>query len=110
MPLFGMIFLYQSLKMVGGHDLWDCYVRRNTWYTLTTQRAFIASRILGRKSLKSWAIENFRDLDYEYGPPSHVWFATQTRGKTRKRIGFRHLDDAHEVHGLIRDLKKDQPA
>ncbi|RVT82269.1 aspartate carbamoyltransferase catalytic subunit [Rhodobacteraceae bacterium CCMM004] len=105
-PLFGLPFLAIGLWAAGLRWVWDAWLRGRTWYTLTTERAFIARDLLGQKSLKSWSIGPDTVLDLDMGPPDTVWFAETWRshgkGSTRQRIGFRFIEDGRAVYGLMR--------
>jgi hypothetical protein len=108
-PLFGLPILAMGLHMVAGRFFWDAYRRRNTWYTLTDRRAFIARTNLGRRSLRAWEVAEFESLELVLGPPDTVWFASElprsSARRGRQRIGFRYLADGRTVYDLMRKVK-----
>ena len=106
-PLFGLPFLVLGLQRAGGERLWQAYMRRRTWYTLTTERAFIATNVLGRRQLAAYPITPATKLDRD---GRDIWFATDIvrsrRGTDRRRVGFTHLSDPARVEGLMRQLQQ----
>lgn len=110
-PLFGLPFLVIGLGKAGLGIFWRAYQRRHIWYSLTNQRAFIASDLFGRKSLDAYPIGPATPLAHEEGPPHHIWFATDfvktAEGSKRRRIGFTHLTESREVFDLMRRLQRE---
>jgi hypothetical protein len=86
-------------------SFWD---RRRTFYTLTNQRAFIATWHFGVQTLRAYPIATMRPLRLEDARPGHVWFDHDTvRGKDRStgiwdeqivEVGFLNLANPREVH------------
>lgn len=111
-PLFGLFFLTLTLHSAGGHVLVSAWRRRNTWYTLTSQRAFIATSFLGRKSLDAYPITAMTVLEHDGQTPGNIWFATDFKktkqGSKRIQIGFERLDDSSRVHDLMRLVQQEQ--
>jgi len=107
LSLFGLPFLILGVNMAGGPILWRAWTRRRTWYTLTDRRAFIATDILGRRTLDAYPIDGSAKIELEDG--RHIWFATDVvttkRGPRRRRIGFAHLREAGHVHALMRQVQ-----
>ena len=106
-PLLGLPFLVLGLYRAGGRYLWDAWRRRHTWYTLTDQRAFIATDLFGRRDLQAYPMTRTTVLDRD-GP--HIWFATDFvrtgRGSRRRKIGFSHLLDADRVFSLMAQVQR----
>jgi hypothetical protein len=105
-PLFGLPFLVIGLQRAGGERLWAAFRRRHIWYTLTNQRAFIASDLFGRRSFEAYPITRQTVLDHD---GHNLWFATdfvhsKTGGEKRK-IGFVHLTDSAEVFALMQHVQ-----
>lgn len=107
-PMFGLPFLALGLWRAGGDRLWASYQRRHTWYTLTNQRAFIASDLLGRKKFDAYPVGKQAVLDHD---GRNLWFATdfvKTRsGSERRKVGFTHLPDSREVFDLMRKVQRE---
>jgi len=110
---FGLIHFAVGLGIMAGAVFWKPYVRRNSWYTLTSRRAFIASKLpLVGKSLKSYPIGASTPLDFRQGDPSTIIFATErkrTNNGTRKiEIGFERIEDGHDVYKKFREVQKNR--
>lgn len=124
-PLVGGVFFLVGLYQSFGRLFWDAYKRSNTWYTLTNKAAYIASSTFGHRQLKRYAAERFDAPELIDTQPGTVWFTHEmreaskhsagsfelrvgtraSRGRVaRVKIGFRCIDDARRVYGLIRDM------
>lgn len=89
-------------------SFWD---RRRTFYTLSNQRAFIATWHFGVQTLRAYPIATMRPLRLEDTRPGHVWFDQNTeRRKDRPtggwedhivEVGFQHLANPREVLDLL---------
>ncbi|WP_193140625.1 MULTISPECIES: aspartate carbamoyltransferase catalytic subunit [unclassified Meridianimarinicoccus] len=110
-PLMGLPFLVMGLSRAGGKIALGVWRRRHTWYSLTNRRAFIATNLLGRRTLDAYPIGPVTPLDHEEGPPDHIWFATDfvktAQGSKRRRIGFTHLPDSRAVYDRMRRLQRE---
>ncbi|WP_108485181.1 aspartate carbamoyltransferase catalytic subunit [Oceaniglobus ichthyenteri] len=109
-PLFGVPFLLIGLYMVFGRFIWDAYVRRGTFYTLTNKRAYIATATLGQRKLAAHDIAQSPVFEYVQGPPDSVYF-TENRQMTKNgsithKIGFEFIENSREVVDLIRRIRK----
>jgi len=122
-PLFGLPFLAVGLKMVG-EQLWlDQRRLRGTHYTLTTQAAFIATTIRGRRSLQRYPLKTGLPIALEDGDTGNLWFDERredfTAGRTsnpnhrrlsrtytsQQKIGFERIENPREVwHQLGRAI------
>lgn len=109
--MFGLIHFSVGAAMVFGALAWPTFRRRRTWYTLTDQRAFIATALpLKGKRLDSYGIGPDTRLGLNSGSPGSVMFASEERRGNKGRaytveIGFERIAEAREVHGLIRELQ-----
>lgn len=105
LPLFGLFFVFISLKRAGGYLLWDSYRRKRTWYTLTDTRAFVATQMFGRKDLASYPIGRDTVIDFDGKDPGSIWFAYEyqrnKQGSRRKKVGFEQIPDALRVHNKV---------
>lgn len=106
-PLLGLPFLVLGLHRAGGRILWDAWHRRHTWYTLTSQRAFIATDLFGRRDLQAYPMTPKTVLDRD---GRNIWFAIDfvrtPRGSRRRKIGFSHLLDADRVFSLMAQVQR----
>lgn len=111
-PLIGLGLTAQGLWQVAGHFFWDAHLRRHTWYTLTDRRAFIATEVLGRKTLRDWPVDPETLLDYDGALPGTIWFSEEGARRRpfgrRRRVGFELLPDARQVHALMRKVQRRQ--
>jgi len=109
--MFGLIHFTVGLGIAFGAVYMGAYRRRNSWYTLTNQRAFIAYQfsIIG-KQLKSYPISEDTVLDFQDGEWSSIYFATErhrTRNGSRtSRIGFERIADGRDVYAKFREVQR----
>ncbi|PWR01722.1 hypothetical protein DKT77_16550 [Meridianimarinicoccus roseus] len=107
-PLFGLPFLVLGLQRAGAERLWDAYVRRRTWYTLTDERAFIATAVLGRRAFDAYPITPQTRIRRD---GRNLWFATDlvktADGQTQRPVGFTHLADIRAVHDLMQQVQRE---
>jgi len=109
--MFGLIFFFAGLGIVIGAVVGPTYRRRHTWYTLTDQRAFVATDLplLGRK-LESFPINARSPLSLQEGRPGSVHFAEKTkRGKNGPytvQVGFERIGEARDVYALLRQIQR----
>ncbi|MEM9579849.1 MAG: aspartate carbamoyltransferase catalytic subunit [Pseudomonadota bacterium] len=109
--MFGLLFFgigFYNLVLI---HFWKSYLRRNTHYTLTDQRAFIARKTLMGKTLESYPIHARSRLKLEEGlRTADLYFATEElRGKKSVRVidvGFEQIEDAREVMRLMRRIQQ----
>ena len=108
--MFGLIHFSVGLGVIFSAVFWGAFKRRRSWYTLTNNRAIIASDlpIIGKR-LKSWPINAESILELEQGPPDTVNFAeTYKRGKngaTRISIGFERIQGGRDVYRMMRSIQ-----
>jgi hypothetical protein len=106
-PAAGLLFVFQGARLAGGDRLWQAWVRKHTWYTLTSRRALIATEVFGRRRLDAWPITGRNALDLVEGSPGSVFFADSGGPFGRgRRIGFERIDDAREVLALMRRVQR----
>lgn len=111
--MFGLIHFSIGIGMSFGAVFYSAYKRRNSWYTLTDSRAFIAvdTPIKGR-SLKSYPINHDTVLEYNQGPLATIYFTEIIkRGNKGRRytvqIGFERISEGDEVYRLMRRVQYD---
>jgi len=109
--MFGLIHFFVGLGVAFGSIYWNAIRRRNSWYTLTNKRAFIASQLpLAGKKLKSWPITAGTVLEFRDGDPATIYFANEIRrngnGTRKVNIGFERIKDGREVYQKLRDVQK----
>ena len=108
---FGLIHFSVGIGISFGALFWSAYRRRNTWYTLTNKRAFVASELpLKGRKLKSYPITETTVLEFDNATPATIHFAEETRrgqnGTSQVKIGFERIADGSTVYRLIRDMQK----
>ncbi|MGJ8610326.1 MAG: aspartate carbamoyltransferase catalytic subunit [Octadecabacter sp.] len=109
--MFGLIHFSVGIVLILTALFGDTFTRRHTWYTLSTERAFIATNkpIIGRK-LKSYPITTSVPLEHVIGPPDSLHFATVTKrtknGSRTVPVGFKRIEDGKTVYALLRDIQK----
>ncbi|CUH75063.1 hypothetical protein [Tropicibacter naphthalenivorans] len=110
-PYFGLIFLFAGAWNAGLSLIWAHVLRQRSVYSLSTQRAFIATSVplMGRR-LKSWPIDQGSVLELDDSQPGHVWFAKSyvdtKHGSQTRRVGFERLAEPRKVYGLMRQIKR----
>ena len=112
--MFGLIHFSAGLGIVFTALLKTPLLHRRTWYSLSNQRAFVATDLpLVGKRLRSFPItrDSLLSLD-EQGHLSTIKFATESyrhknRTKTR-RIGFERIENGRDVFALMRDIQRTQ--
>jgi len=109
--MFGLIHFTVGIAIGVGPPFFNAYKRRHSWYTLTGNRAIIATDMpmRGRK-LKSYPITNETIISYDSGTPATLNFAKEIkRGKNGSYtidIGFEQIDDGAEVYRLMREIQR----
>lgn len=107
---FGLIHFFVGVALAIGPQLFSAYRRRNTWYTLTDRRAFIATEFaVAGKKLKSFPINQDTRLDFIDETPATIHFAETIQrsknGSYRVPVGFERIEDGREVYRLVRDIQ-----
>lgn len=110
--MLGLVFLVMGLFIMFGMPYGGPYISNRTWYTLTNNRALIATDlpILGRR-LRSYPITAETPLVLEERRKTSVFFATRKRRSSEGRsyttgVGFDRIDDAPHVFELMREIQK----
>lgn len=114
--LFLSSLLAICLGVMASAVLWPRYKRKNTWYTVTTNQIFIATRIsFVGKYLQSFMIQDCKAPELQDGRLQSVFFAEKTvpgaihdygaHSDTTVQIGFERIRDGHEVYRLLRKLQ-----
>lgn len=110
---FGLIHVSGGLVVLLGPVLLPAHMRKKTWYTLTTQKAYIADLpFFGGKRLRSFPITKDTPIEIKTRTYTTINFASVLRrGKNDRSytvpIGFERLTDGDTVRGLIRTIQKD---
>ncbi|MGY3437856.1 MULTISPECIES: aspartate carbamoyltransferase catalytic subunit [unclassified Marinovum] len=113
--MFGLLHFSVGLG-IGAHGLvWPTYRRRHTWYTLTTERAFIATDLpIKGRTLKSHPITADTVLRLEDGTPGSIWFAKEHRrtknGSRSVDIGFERIDNPRSVLRQMTEIQRGHDA
>ncbi|MEX0302823.1 MAG: aspartate carbamoyltransferase catalytic subunit [Leisingera sp.] len=108
--MFGLLHFSVGVGIVFHAVLWSAFVRRNSWYTLTNRRAFIATSLplMGRR-LKSYPLTGDTPLELVDGQPASVFFAERTkRGKNGSYtvpVGFERIAEGREVYRMMREIQ-----
>jgi hypothetical protein len=109
--MFGLILFATGAFNAFGIHFYDTWQRRKTFYTLTSKRAFIATRGLRGKSLNSYLINASNRIKFEQGVKSSIFFAQETKntgnGFKTVDVGFRYLDDAQTVMTHMRQIQQE---
>lgn len=111
MWMFGLIHFSAGIGIAFGPPFGSAYKRRHSWYTLTGNRAIIATDtpFRGRK-LISYPITADTNLGFDNEPLATVTFAEEYRRGNKRSytvdIGFEWIEDGAEVYGLMRDIQK----
>jgi len=109
--MFGLIHFFVGVGVGFGAIFWSAYSRRNSWYTLTNKRAFIATEIpfQGRR-IKSYPIEDNTMLEFDGNEPASIYFATEVRrGQNSSRtvkIGFERIENGRDVYAKFREVQE----
>ncbi|NOX41976.1 MAG: aspartate carbamoyltransferase catalytic subunit [Alphaproteobacteria bacterium] len=109
--MFGMIHFTVGLGIAFAAVYMGAYKRRNSWYTLTNRRAFIAYHfsVVG-KQLKSYPINEGTVLDFQDDELASIFFATERRitrkGSHTIKIGFERIANGRAVYAKFREIKR----
>lgn len=106
--MFGLIHFGAGVSLILGALLGPTLRRRRTWYTLTTQRAFVATALPFRpRSLRSWRIEANTPLRLIEDDLVSIRFGTTYDGETRRMAAFERLHDGRAVYRLMRNVQEE---
>jgi hypothetical protein len=108
--IFGVPFVVLGFHMAVSQYLWDAFVRRHTWYSLTNKRAIIATKLFGSGNLKSYPILKETVLEIDQTAGGSLWFATTIRtdadgDKFTAHFGFVGIEHPREVFSLMRKVQ-----
>ncbi|HHB81394.1 MAG TPA: aspartate carbamoyltransferase catalytic subunit [Aliiroseovarius sp.] len=109
---FGLIHFSVGIWFAANGLFGSTWRRRHTFYSLSNQRAFIASdfQFTGRK-LRSYTITPKTRLDYmANGDLETIHFATERRKGSKGRsyevkIGFERVEDGEKAYRLMREVQ-----
>lgn len=107
-PVF---FVGIALWFFIGQHFWAAYQRRNTFYTVTNSRAFIARKGFVRRQLSSYPITADTEFDLEDRPGGAVWFGAQPKTRMfsnthHAKIGFEQLADPRAAYQALRGVQR----
>lgn len=105
---FGLLFFFIGLFQLFGVHFWKAFVRARSFYSVSTQRAYIATDLpFAGRQLKSYVISNATPLDLvAKGAFGSVYFATETwrdsdGDRQSRKIGFERLANAREAYEAL---------
>lgn len=113
--MFGLIHFFVGLSLAFGSYFKDTFMRRRTWYSLSTRRAYIATDIpIYGRSLKAYPIGPSTPIIFEHKIMPSVYFSSKSvRRKNRYTdvpIGFEMIEDGQKVLQLIEGIQKSAKA
>ena len=108
--LTGLPFFFAGLGIIAWATVWPPYLHKHTWYTLTNQRAIIATHVpFTNRRLKSYPITIDSPLELEEGALQTIIFARETRRANGRNytvdIGFERITDGRNVYRKMRDIQ-----
>lgn len=109
--MFGLLHFGVGLSLAAWPTYGVALTNRRTWYTLTNQRAFIATDLpWRRKRLQSYPITADTPLEFEDDSPGSIWFGarypTGRRGNGKTRAGFERIHDARSVYRHFMNIQR----
>ena len=110
--MFGLIHFSVGLCVMLSPIVYGPFFRKRTFYTLTTERAFIASNlpIVGKK-LNSYPINKSTPISFEDGDLATINFTTRQRwgqrGTTTVPTGFELIPNGRGVFALFRQIQNE---
>lgn len=109
--MFGLLFFGIGFYNAIGVHFWKAFQRRTTHYTLTNQRAFIATQVFGKRVLKSYPITKDTVIEMQDGALATIIFANEIQrsknGSYTTNIGFERINEGQKVYGLLRQIQKE---
>nr|WP_319248399.1 aspartate carbamoyltransferase catalytic subunit [uncultured Celeribacter sp.] len=109
--VFGLIHFFAGIVVALAPSLIGPYIANHTWYSLTNQRAFIATQMpFAGRELNAVDLRPSLGLDFDGRDPGTIAFHAKalpvvgTRTDSRPR--FSQIPDARTVFALIRDIQK----
>lgn len=114
--LFGLPFVLVGLYMIFGRFFYDQWVRKNTFYAITSQRVLIRTggRVTSLSSLNLPAIPEITFQEHPGGRGS-IFFSSippmmaQFSSRYRSRIGpfFDQIENGQQVYQILRRAQQD---
>ncbi|MFK7754787.1 MAG: aspartate carbamoyltransferase catalytic subunit [Sedimentitalea sp.] len=109
--MFGLLFFGTGFYNSIGVHFWKSMRSGATHYTLTNKRGFIATNVMGRKTLTSHNITKTSPLELTEGALSSVTFAhIEKRNKNGHHsvdVQFQNIEEGRKVFALIRDIQRE---
>jgi len=109
---YGLIHLAIGLYFSLGTLIWEQMKTRRVWYTVTNQRALIATNLpLRGHRLRSYEITPDTRLLYTPGKPATIHFASEIRGRRDRSLvtihtGFERIMDGQAAFHALRDIQQ----
>ncbi len=108
--MFGLLFFGIGFFNAIGVHFWKTYKRTGTYYTLTNKRGFIATNLMGIKTLKSHDITADTVLELAEGKFDTVTFAQDRKsgknGSYLVPVRFEYIENGRDVFGKIRNIQQ----
>jgi hypothetical protein len=111
--LFGVPFVAVGLYITVGRFFYDGWLRANTYYGLTDQRAIIVKDLFSR-SVQSVSLRVLDNVDFSprgdgsgtitFGQPSNYWFGFGNRYGPPPPPAFEAIADASHVNSLVEEV------
>ena len=104
--LFGLLFVGLGISKLAGQHIWTVRRLRRTTYTLTTDRAIIATEFGGRRGMTSYPIDATTPVASDGAEPATITFATRYTNGTARQIGFERVRPGREIMDMFRAVQR----
>ena len=106
------VFMGITLWFFVGQHFWAAHRRRNTFYTLTDRRLFVATSTLGKRKLESIPITRDLVIELDDKPEGNIWLEDGARtgvyvNGTKKKRGLEQLADARDAYRHLRAVQSE---
>jgi hypothetical protein len=119
MMIWGVPFVVVGQYLIWGRFLYDAWLKRRTYYAITSRRILILQNGWKRKTSSTY-LEGIPTIEREGGTTGTLWFGTKypvmagrgqkTRSLSRFTVGdvpvFADIDDVDAVYRLIDELRE----
>lgn len=106
--VFGLLFVGLGISKLAGQHYWKARQLRRTTYTLTTNRAIIATESGGRRGMTSYPIDATTPVASDGVEPATITFATQYANGASRQIGFQRVRPGREIMEMFRAVQRGQ--